>query len=406
MTYFMQTDLSLFTGIILLLLLFGQAASYDRSLLSHRLYRSMVFLTFCVLMLDTIGWSLEGRATPALIVLNWTTSTLGCLIGPFIALLWYLYAHNHVLGDDRRTLREGTILAIPVVLFSGFALFSPLHRLLFVIDAENHFHRGPLFGLVAMLMIGYLLAAFTMLILLRERIGHRDFLPLTSFMLPPFAFGILQMFFFGVTLVWSGMTISLLILHLYLQHHSLRTDYLTGLFNRRQLDRHLRSRIEAWSPGMVLGALMLDVDNFKTINDACGHVQGDDALEEIANILKKSFHSKDFIARYAGDEFVVVLVGTKPIDFLAIRARLRENLNRLNQSGDKPYQLNVSIGCAIFDPLRHKDADQFLHHVDMRMYHEKRTKKQMRAENAAESRTNLSSGTSAVDNHGTLESST
>ncbi len=383
MTYFMQTDLSFFTAIVLLLLLFGQAANYDRSLLSHRLYRGMVFLTFCVLMLDTIGWTLEGMATPGLIVLNWITSTLGCVTGPVISLLWYLYAHNHVLGDNRRTLREGAILAIPVLLYSGFALFSPLHRLLFMIDADNHFHRGPLFGLIAMLMIGYLLAAFALLILLRKKINHRDFLPLTTFMLPPFAFGVLQLFFFGVTLVWSGMTISLLILHLYLQHHSLRTDYLTGLFNRRQLDKHLRGRIEAWSPGTVLGALMLDVDNFKDINDAHGHVQGDDALEEIANILKKSFHSKDFIARYAGDEFVVVLVGSESIDFLAIRARVRENLNRLNHSGDKPYQLSVSIGCAIFDPVRHKNADQFLHHVDMRMYHEKRAKKQTAAREAS-----------------------
>jgi hypothetical protein len=95
-----------------------------------------------------------------------------------------------------------------VLLYSGFALFSLCSRLLFIIDADNHFHRGPLFGLIALLMIGYLLAAFALLILLRKKINHRDFLPLTTFMLPPFAVGVLQLFFFGVTLVWSGMTIS------------------------------------------------------------------------------------------------------------------------------------------------------------------------------------------------------
>lgn len=376
MNYFIQTDLSFFTAIILLLLLFGQAASFDRSLLSHRLYRYMVFLTLVILLLDTIGWSLEGMVMPGLIVLNWITSTLGCVLGPFVSLLWYMYAHSHILGDNRRTLREGAIIAIPALLYAGFAIFAPLHGLLFTIDAGNHFHRGPFFGLIAMLMIGYQLAAFVLLILLRKRINHRDIVPLFNFMLPPFLFGILQYLFFGITLVWSGMTVSLLVLHLYLQHHSLRTDYLTGLFNRRQLDRHLRSRISAWNTGSMLGALMLDIDNFKAINDAHGHAVGDDALEEIANILKKSFHSEDFIARYAGDEFVVVLDSPKEIDFLSIRARLIENMGRLNQSGDKPYQLHVSIGCAIFDPIRHKTADQFLHHIDMRMYHEKRAKKQ------------------------------
>ena len=375
MEYFTQTDLSLYTALILLLLLFGQAPSYDRSMLSHRLFRGMVFLTLVILLLDTIGWSLEGLPTPALIVLNHITSTLGCLLSPFTALFWYLYAYSHILGSSPKTMRHASFVSIPALLYAGFALFAPLHGLLFRIDENNRFSRGPLFSLMAILMIGYLLAAFVLLILLRRKINHRDILPLFSFMIPPFLFGILQYLFYGVTLVWSGMTISLLVLHLYLQHHSLRTDYLTGLNNRRQLDRHLRNRIEAWHPGSVLGAMLLDIDNFKAINDACGHATGDRALEEVSNILRKSFHTSDFISRYAGDEFVVVLDASQQIDFLALRARIRENLARLNSDGSRPYQLEVSIGCALFDPVRHKTVDQYLHHIDMRMYHEKKLKK-------------------------------
>jgi len=375
MGYFIQTDLSLYTALILLLLLFGQAPSYDRSLMSHRVFRGMVFLTLVILLLDTIGWSLEGLSSPPLIVLNWFTSTLGCLLSPFTALLWFLYAYSHILGYNPKAMRTAAIMSIPALLYAGFAIFAPLHGLLFHIDENNLFSRGPMFNLMAFLMIGYLLAAFVLLILLRRKIYHRDILPLFFFMIPPFLFGILQYLFYGITLVWSGMTISLLVLHLYLQHHSLRTDYLTGLFNRRQLDRHLRNRIETWHPGTVLGAMLLDVDNFKAINDACGHAMGDRALEELANILRKSFHTTDFISRYAGDEFVVVLDSPQNIDFLDIRARIRDNLTRLNDADSRPYQLEVSIGCALFDPVRHKTVDQYLHHMDMRMYHEKRSKK-------------------------------
>ena len=375
MEIFKQIDLSLYTAALLLLILYGQGASYDRHQLSHRLYRGMVFSTLVVLLLDTCGWTLENVVEENLIRLNWATSTLGFLLSPLPALLWLLYAHNQVFSDDRRTNRFLRMAAIPAVPYAIFALLSPLHRLLFTIDDANRFHRGPCFILMVFLMIGYLVAAFFLLSLHSRRIEPRVLRPLLFFMLPPLAGGLLQVLFYGITLVWSGMAFSMLILLLYLQHQSIRTDHLTGLFNRRQLDRFIRGRILAWRPGSVMGALMLDIDNFKLINDRYGHAVGDDALESFANLLRRSFHPDDFIARFAGDEFVVVLDAHGASDFDAIRKRLRDNLARYNLSSGKPYRLEVSIGCALYDPVLHVTGDQFLHHIDLLMYEEKNHRK-------------------------------
>ena len=375
MLMFMQTDLSFFTAALLLLILYGQSASYDRHQLSHRLYRGMVFATLVILLLDTCGWSLENVVDPDLIRLNWATSTIGFLLAPLPALLWLLYAHNEVFSDDQRTYRFFRFAAIPAVPYALFSVLAPVHRLLFTVDDANRFHRGPLFGILVVMMIGYLAAAFLLLLRNRRRLDARVLRPLLFFMLPPLTGGVVQVLFYGTTLVWSGMTFSMLVLLLYLQHQSIRTDYLTGLYNRLQLDRYIRNRILAWKPGSVLGALMLDVDNFKAINDQFGHAQGDDALESLAHLLRRSFHDDDFIARYAGDEFVVVLDAHDSAEFDAIRNRLRDNLARFNQTSGKPYRLEASLGCALYDPALHASGDQYLHAIDLLMYEEKKSRK-------------------------------
>ncbi len=375
MEIFRQTDLSLFTAAMLLLILYGQAASYDRHQLSHRLYRGMVFATLVILLLDTCGWALENAVDPYLVRLNWLTSTTGFLLAPLPALLWLLYAHNEVFSDDPRTGRFFRLAIAPAVPYALFSVLAPAHRLLFTIDDANRFHRGPLFGILVVMMIGYLAVAFLLLLLNRKKLDPRVLRPLLFFMLPPLAGGVVQVLCYGTTLVWSGMAFSMLVLLLYLQHQSIRTDYLTGLFNRRQLDRFIHNRILSWKPGSVLGALMLDIDNFKSINDRYGHAVGDDALETLAQLLRRSVHVNDFIARYAGDEFVVVLDAHDASELEAIRIRLRDNLTRFNQSSGKPYSIEISLGCALYDPETHASGDQFLNAIDLLMYEEKKRHK-------------------------------
>ncbi len=380
MNFFMQIDLNLYACLLLLILLLGYSPGDVRRHLTHLLYRLMVLTTFVILLLDTVGWLLEGSTVPGFIPLNWFTSTLGCVLNPIPAYLWLLYADNQVMADDDRTLRLAIPAAIPAVLCAILSMLSPVGGYLFSIDDANRFQRGPFFFVLAIILFGYLVAAFLFIGFHRQSVSPRRFYPLFFFMLPPLIGGIIQFFAYGVTLIWAGMALSMLVLQIYLQHHSLRTDYLTGLYNRRQLDRFIRSRIENHRPGSTFGALMLDIDNFKAINDNYGHPMGDCALEEMSTVLQRGFHPDDFIARYAGDEFVVVLDAREPADFDRIIARLRETLQRFNQSSNRPYKLDVSLGYALYDSDAGLSADQFLNLIDKRMYDDKHAKKQLQVE--------------------------
>jgi diguanylate cyclase (GGDEF)-like protein len=88
------------------------------------------------------------------------------------------------------------------------------------------------------------------------------------------------------------------------------TDRLTGLYNRRHLDRRLADEVaRARSYGMALSVFLFDIDNFKHFNDTHGHQAGDDCLRDVANLAARVTRSSDIVCRYGGEEFLVILLG-------------------------------------------------------------------------------------------------
>ena len=102
------------------------------------------------------------------------------------------------------------------------------------------------------------------------------------------------------------------------------TDGLTGLYNRKKLDEILADQFARFRRHRrPFALLMLDLDNFKSINDSYGHVAGDEVLKEVAAMLKQSVRTVDYVARYGGEEFVVVLVETPLGAALDVAERIR-----------------------------------------------------------------------------------
>ena len=106
-------------------------------------------------------------------------------------------------------------------------------------------------------------------------------------------------------------------------------DGLTGLANRRAFDERLASELaRAARDGSDLSIAMIDVDRFKQYNDAFGHQAGDDALRLVASVLRASSRESDFVARYGGEEMVVVMPGASPSEAVRVAERLRTNVER------------------------------------------------------------------------------
>jgi diguanylate cyclase (GGDEF)-like protein/PAS domain S-box-containing protein len=153
-------------------------------------------------------------------------------------------------------------------------------------------------------------------------------------------------------------------------------DALTGLFNRRGfLTLAVQQLNIAGRNKRNMALLFMDLNNMKEINDKFGHKQGDQALVDTANLLRKTFRESDIIARMGGDEFAVLLAEPSERDIEhIILEHLQNNLKVYNEQNIQrgcPYQLSLSTGISYYDPERPCSVDELLTSADRRMYKEK-----------------------------------
>jgi len=147
------------------------------------------------------------------------------------------------------------------------------------------------------------------------------------------------------------------------------TDPLTGLFNRRHLMTMLESELRrAGRAQRGFSILMLDVDHFKTYNDAFGHQAGDDALIKVAGLLKASLRDVDCPARYGGEEFLVLLPDTGIEQATEVAERIRTSIRRESFTG---AGVTLSVGVAEF-PGHGASLDSLIAAADAALYHAKR----------------------------------
>jgi len=135
-----------------------------------------------------------------------------------------------------------------------------------------------------------------------------------------------------------------------LREQSVR-DHLTGLFNRRYLEETLQREIlRAERKQSSIGIIMMDVDNFKQLNDTCGHASGDAILQELGSFLLSHIRGDDIASRYGGDEFVVVLPYTS-LEVTQQKAELIcESIHefQFRIDGKKLESLTISLGIAVY----------------------------------------------------------
>lgn len=151
---------------------------------------------------------------------------------------------------------------------------------------------------------------------------------------------------------------------------ALRIDKLTKIYNRRYFDEIIEKEIENAEKGCQNQYLvMLDMDNFKRINDTYGHRVGDEMLIYFATVLKNNIGPLDIVARYAGDEFVMVLHGGTMNDAESIIANIREYLNN-----NKLKNISIEFSAGIYKFEKGMSYDKILTCADNNMYAEKRGK--------------------------------
>ena len=124
----------------------------------------------------------------------------------------------------------------------------------------------------------------------------------------------------------------------------------------------------------VLLLVFADMDGLKIINDNLGHQEGDRALVDSAQIFKKTFRSSDIIARFSGDEFIILITEAKDTSTTVYENRLANNIRAFNETETRRYKVSISTGFAIYDPQNPCSIYELISRADKLMYQFKHSK--------------------------------
>ena len=364
-----------FAMIVMAILIFTCFISFDNTQ-DVRLMRRTFLVLFCVLVSDLFQWALDGRPGSSVTVLLYIDNTLYYLFQIAAVIVWNDYVHYRVL---RKVKSKNVIIATsiaPFALVTLMMLTNPLTHFIFYIGNGNHYERGPLSNPLAILVMGYLLYTSIWIMFMRRKEMlasiRREYLILAGFVVAPFLGAIIQLNAFGISLIWPLASISMLILYINRSQDEISIDALTGLNNRGSLDKYLVERVFPESEER-LTLILMDLDKFKTINDELGHDMGDVALREVSEIIRQSFSSgHNFLARYGGDEFVVVIPqidDPRMID--GYMRNLRSNVENFNKAESFPIRISISCGMAFYPREEVNTPEDLLKSADNQMYEEK-----------------------------------
>jgi len=331
-----------------------------------------LLLAFCANFTANFLFTLAGiflKGQPALVPALYAFKTLYFITMALGVGGWCGFGETELRSENSRRKAGRWMILLPAAAPIAVTLVNLFTHQLFSISEDGGYHRHFLFHFVMLyliLMSGQV--SVRLLIAARKQMDpvKKGHLRLTAGF-PVCIMVAWLLCFIGESIPVICVSVMLALLGMFIGANSMEVsmDKLTQVNNRQNLISFLNYRIANHEDKLYL--LMIDVDFFKTINDTYGHLEGDRALEFVASTLKKScmnYKKRPYIARYGGDEFMIVLEGNRQevADLVAtIRSLLKENKPR-----DMEYEITLSIGVTEYESGM--TAKGLIASADERMY--------------------------------------
>ncbi len=347
--------------------------------MEDKLYDGMAVMNLLGALAETTSFLIDGKSFAGSRALNLFSNSV-CFLGTVtIGFLWCLYVELRIYRNYRRIFRKVKILMLPWLAEAVAILCNVLKPgILFRISADNVYERagGAVLGYISLML--YFAYSLYLVYHSKRRGVNLNFFPVQFFVGPCIAGVLIQLCFYGITSSWISVSIALTFVQMQSYAENLYTDELSGLYNRRYFNAVLEEKERM--KRKALHGIMMDVNDFKSINDKLGHSMGDRAICTLANILCRSIPDSGIAIRYAGDEFIVLLQDVEADCAFATMKEIQENLEKFNDSKAEPFALSVSMG---YTKFRTKDtAETFLNRMDAKMYEEKRRYHLMKQSNS------------------------
>ena len=353
-----------------------QSAKNENQQMRRVLFRYTAYGIMSSLVLDTLWKLLDGKRFPLDVAVNQIVNALFLASGIVIGCVWYLYVLETLGYRITRKLTLG--IMSPTIVFTTLNLISIKTGWIFYISEENVYMRGPLFWLQTLAALSVLLSSLVHCLIRlfngRKTVPRRVVLDLIGFYIIPVVGTLASMPITGMPGTWTCAAVSIILMYIDSQDREIVRDTLTGLNNRKMLPSVFEEYTRQVAPGSVLYLYMMDLDDFKSINDTYGHLAGDEALKAASRLFAQAADGKRaMVARVGGDEFLILAMLPGNEAAAEFKDALRARMEQYNEEHSLPYLLNISVGCCAYE--RGESLEAFMARADEALYREKRVKK-------------------------------
>ena len=288
------------------------------------------------------------------------------------AYTWFLFSESEL--ETRTTLTKGGLITslVPFVIGCVLIVGSHWQQWIFFINENGEYERGPLYILHIAICFFYILLtsgkAFVRSFYKKNYLKREKYRTLSYFCLFPLIAGVFQVMLVGSPMLSAGVTFAAIQVYVRSRQQLISVDPLTNLNNRAEMERFIDHKIKNRSSNKDLYLFIMDMDDFKKINDKFGHIEGDEALIIVADVIRDTVGKIGLNAfRFGGDEFVVsgeVRTDFNPGELCSL---INEALSEETRRREKEYSLHMSIGY-----FKHtseiKDVAEFISSADKYLY--------------------------------------
>lgn len=316
---------------------------------------AMVFLTMVGCAMDLLLFVIDGVPGSLFKVLAYFGDSWLYVSNMLCAFLWLFFLTKYAYGGISKIHMDILLAVLGLGIVGVFVnLFEPF---IFSIGPENVYERH--WGYWLYTSVDYLITMDSIIVYFwsKSKNGIMRIFPIGIYLIPLMIGTFAQTVFYGISTIAASLAISMAGVLTTLQNDLIFKDGLTSLYNRVYLDFHLSS--VARNRNSVVSALMLNLKGLKGINEQFGHAVGDDALKQMARILKNTLGTVGVPLRYAGDEFMVILNTHNGAEIKSCIQAVEISVEKFNKQSNAPYELAVTVAASQED-LRKVGVDGFV----------------------------------------------
>lgn len=365
--------------VLCIVLFFAMITQVNGNLGGRRTIRVLYGLILsCVLEALAASVSTLGSAhlIPYPAWLSWLTAGLNLAATLFVCYFWFLFIDAQSSRGFFARRKMYLIILLPLLVDLACIVLSVWNGCIFSIDAHTGYQRGRLYFVqVAACYFYYFVSIWICFDGYRHgSVVECDlFRKLFLYSLLPVAGGIMQVYSPVLPYTTAAMVVSVFYTFIRLQNQRINTDAMTGLNNKLCTQRYIE-QMSASASRAPFYLFMIDINYFKHVNDAYGHLTGDLAILIVADALRRAVGKYGgFVGRFGGDEFTAVVRVDRIHASEDFEQRLNLNIESLMEKRYVHLPLSVSVGCTIAEHSG-EDVDEIFNRADRILYEKKRAR--------------------------------